>query len=296
VDLILLDLTMPGVQGFSGLISLRAENPDIPVVIVSATEEPTVIRRAIEFGASGFIPKSMNVDSIGSAIEAVLAGDAWTPPDVDLTATEDKETADLVRRLGTLTPQQVRVLMMLSEGLLNKQIAYELGVSEATVKAHVSAILDKLGVDSRTQAVIAASGSASRNAPPRPAWTSRAGALGRQPVEEAVDALERLIRELALEAVEHMRAAGPERELRPVARGRPAGRHEQAVVEERVHGAHREQGRRHALEVRIKRRDVGAAPVDAGPQRLSAKMRMSRVLRMSFGAPQRAALGVSVTS
>jgi DNA-binding NarL/FixJ family response regulator len=157
VDLILLDLTMPGVQGFSGLISLRAEHPDIPVVIVSATEEPTVIRRAIEFGASGFIPKSMNVDSIGSAIEAVLAGDAWTPPDVDLTATEDKETADLVRRLGTLTPQQVRVLMMLSEGLLNKQIAYELGVSEATVKAHVSAILDKLGVDSRTQAVIAAS-------------------------------------------------------------------------------------------------------------------------------------------
>ncbi len=157
VDLILLDLTMPGVQGFSGLISLRAEHPEIPVVIVSATEEPTVIRRAIEFGASGFIPKSMNVDSIGAAIEVVLAGDVWTPPDVDLSATEDKETADLVRRLGTLTPQQVRVLMMLSEGLLNKQIAYELSVSEATVKAHVSAILDKLGVDSRTQAVIAAS-------------------------------------------------------------------------------------------------------------------------------------------
>jgi DNA-binding NarL/FixJ family response regulator len=157
VDLILLDLTMPGVQGFSGLIALRAQHPGVPVVIVSATEEPTVIRRAIEFGASGFIPKSMNVDSIGTAIEAVLAGDAWTPPDVDLSAVEDKETADLVRRLGTLTPQQVRVLMMLSEGLLNKQIAYELGVSEATVKAHVSAILDKLGVDSRTQAVIAAS-------------------------------------------------------------------------------------------------------------------------------------------
>ncbi len=157
VDLILLDLTMPGVQGFSGLISLRAQHPGVPVMIVSATEEPTVIRRAIEFGASGFIPKSMNVDAIGSAIQAVLAGDAWTPPDIDLSAAEDKETADLVRRLGTLTPQQVRVLMMLSEGLLNKQIAYELGVSEATVKAHVSAILDKLGVDSRTQAVIAAS-------------------------------------------------------------------------------------------------------------------------------------------
>ncbi|WP_245410995.1 response regulator [Microvirga flavescens] len=157
VDLILLDLTMPGVQGFSGLLSLRAQYPEIPVVIVSANEEATVIRRAMEFGAFGFIPKSVNVDSIGSAIEAVLAGDTWTPPDVDLTAAEDKETADLVRRLGTLTPQQVRVLAMLSEGLLNKQIAYELGVSEATVKAHVSAILDKLGVDSRTQAVIAAS-------------------------------------------------------------------------------------------------------------------------------------------
>lgn len=156
VDLILLDLTMPGVQGFSGLISLRAQYPELPVVIVSATEEPAVIRRAMEFGASGFIPKSINTDSIGGAIQAVLAGDIWTPPDIDLSAAEDKETSDLVRRLGTLTPQQVRVLTMLSEGLLNKQIAYELGVSEATVKAHVSAILDKLGVDSRTQAVIAA--------------------------------------------------------------------------------------------------------------------------------------------
>ncbi|WP_230531326.1 response regulator [Microvirga roseola] len=157
VDLILLDLTMPGVQGFSGLMSLRAQFPELPVVIVSATEEPTVIRRAMDFGASGFIPKSIDTDSIGGAIQAVLDGDTWTPPDVDLSAAEDKETADLVRRLGTLTPQQVRVLTMLSEGLLNKQIAYELGVSEATVKAHVSAILDKLGVDSRTQAVIAAS-------------------------------------------------------------------------------------------------------------------------------------------
>ncbi len=157
VDLILLDLTMPGVQGFSGLIALRAQYPHVPAVIVSASEEPTVIRRALDFGASGFIPKSLDVDGIGAAIQTVLAGETWTPPDVDLTATEDRETADLVRRLATLTPQQVRVLMMLSEGLLNKQIAYELSVSEATVKAHVSAILDKLGVDSRTQAVIAAS-------------------------------------------------------------------------------------------------------------------------------------------
>lgn len=157
VDLVLLDLMMPGVQGFSGLIYLRAQQPDVPVVIVSATEEAVVIRRAIEFGASGFIPKSLDIEGIGNAIRLVLAGEVWVPPEVDLDQAEDKEIADLVRRLGRLTPQQMRVLMMLSEGLLNKQIAYALTVSEATVKAHVSAILQKLGVDSRTQAVIAAS-------------------------------------------------------------------------------------------------------------------------------------------
>src|SRR5229473_7812646 len=92
-----------------------------------------------------------------AAIRQVLEGGVWTPPDVDLTAGPDDDTRDLVTKLSTLTPQQVRVLMMLSGGLLNKQIAYELGVSEATVKAHVSAILQKLGVESRTQAVIAAS-------------------------------------------------------------------------------------------------------------------------------------------
>ena len=156
VDLVLLDLTMPGVQGFSGLIYLRAQYPEIPIVIVSATEDPLVIRRAIHFGASGFIPKSLDLDGIGNAVRTVLSGDIWAPPDVDLDGPDDRETSDLVRRLGRLTPQQMRVLMMLSEGLLNKQIAYELGVSEATVKAHVSAILQKLGVDSRTQAVIAA--------------------------------------------------------------------------------------------------------------------------------------------
>lgn len=157
LDLVLLDLTMPGVQGFSGLIYLRAQHPQTPVVIVSANEDPQIIRRAIEFGAAGFIPKSLDVDQIGAAIQTVLAGDSWVPAEVDLGSHDDGETADLVRRVATLTPQQVRVLMMLSEGLLNKQIAYELSVSEATVKAHVSAILQKLGVESRTQAVIAAS-------------------------------------------------------------------------------------------------------------------------------------------
>jgi DNA-binding NarL/FixJ family response regulator len=157
VDLVLLDLTMPGVRGFSGLMYLRAQYPAVPVVIVSANEDPAVIRRCMEFGASGFIPKTLGNEAMRAAIGNVLAGGVWTPPDVELGRGSDAETAALVARLATLTPQQVRVLMMLSEGLLNKQIAYELSVSEATVKAHVSAILQKLGVESRTQAVIAAS-------------------------------------------------------------------------------------------------------------------------------------------
>jgi DNA-binding NarL/FixJ family response regulator len=157
VDLILLDLTMPGVRGFSGLVYLRAEYPSVPIIVVSANDDPSVIRRCMDFGASGFIPKTLGVDAMRTAISRVLAGGVWTPPDIDLQTGPDAETAALVGKLGTLTPQQVRVLMMLSEGLLNKQIAYELSVSEATVKAHVSAILQKLGVESRTQAVIAAS-------------------------------------------------------------------------------------------------------------------------------------------
>jgi DNA-binding NarL/FixJ family response regulator len=156
IDLVLLDLTMPGVRGFSGLMYLRAQYPSVPVVIVSANDEPSVIRRCMDFGASGFIPKTLDVEVMREAVSSVLKGGVWTPPDVDLSAACDAETTVLLSRLATLTPQQVRVLMMLSEGLLNKQIAYELSVSEATVKAHVSAILQKLGVESRTQAVIAA--------------------------------------------------------------------------------------------------------------------------------------------
>ncbi|QJP15116.1 response regulator transcription factor [Starkeya sp. ORNL1] len=156
IDLVLLDLAMPGVRGFSGLMYLRAQYPGVPVVVVSAHEEAATIRHCMDFGASGFIPKTSAADTMRGALAAVLEGRTWTPPDVDLDAGVDKETKALAGRLATLTPQQVRVLMMLSEGLLNKQIAYELGVSEATVKAHVSAILQKLGVESRTQAVIAA--------------------------------------------------------------------------------------------------------------------------------------------
>src|SRR5713101_5335469 len=156
IDLILLDLSMPGVRGFSGLMYLRAQYPSVPIIVVSATEDPTVIRRCMDFGASGFIPKTLGIEAMRGAIARVFEGGVWTPPDVDLSGKPDADTAELIARLATLTPQQVRVLMMLSEGLLNKQIAYALGVSEATVKAHVSAILQKLGVESRTQAVIAA--------------------------------------------------------------------------------------------------------------------------------------------
>jgi DNA-binding NarL/FixJ family response regulator len=135
---------------------LRGQYPAVPVIVVSANDDPAAIRRCMDFGASGFIPKTLGVEQMREAIAAILKGGIWTPPDVDLAVGSDAATAQLMRRMATLTPQQVRVLMMLSEGLLNKQIAYQLDVSEATVKAHVSAILQKLGVESRTQAVIAA--------------------------------------------------------------------------------------------------------------------------------------------
>jgi DNA-binding NarL/FixJ family response regulator len=155
IELVLLDLNMPGNNGLSGLLRLRTAQPGIPVVIVSANEEPGIVRRSLEIGASGYIPKSSTAEQMRSAIRAVLEGEVWVPDSLDLNGTDDREGSELIQRLQTLTPQQNKVLSMLGEGLLNKQIAYELGVSEATVKAHVSAVLLKLGVDSRTQAVIA---------------------------------------------------------------------------------------------------------------------------------------------
>lgn len=156
-DLVLLDLNVPGARGFSGLLLLRAQYPEVPVMIVSAVDEPGVIRSAIELGAAGYLHKSVGPPEIRRAIETVLAGEMFVPEEAGLATTEqDEGQAELLQRLATLTPQQVRVLMMLSDGLMNKQIAFELSISEATVKAHVSAILQKLDVDSRTQAVIAA--------------------------------------------------------------------------------------------------------------------------------------------
>lgn len=155
VDLVLLDLKMPGVQGLSGLMFLRAQYPAVPIAVVSASDEPHIIRRALDLGASGFIPKSLTVEDMRRAVAAILEGGVWAPE--SLGTAPDSEADALAQRIATLTPQQMRVLMMLKEGLLNKQIAFQLGVSEATVKAHVSAILQKLDVGSRTQAVIAAS-------------------------------------------------------------------------------------------------------------------------------------------
>ena len=154
LDLVLLDLAMPGVSGFSGLLTLRAEHPDIPVMIVSATDDASTISRAMALGASGFVPKSSSIDTIRGAIEAVLRGDTWQPEGSDGVVESDPEVDDILKCVATLTPQQKRVLSMISQGLLNKQIAYELDVSEATIKAHVSAVLQKMNVDSRTQAVI----------------------------------------------------------------------------------------------------------------------------------------------
>ena len=156
IDLVLLDLNMPGVQGFSGLMYLRAQFPMVPVVVVSATEDLKTIRRCLELKASGFIPKSLPATAIKAALKTVLEGGVWVPPGIDMGPGGGAQ-ASSTGRLDTLTPQQMRVLMMLSDGLLNKQIAFKLDVSEATVKAHVSAILQKLDVDSRTQAVIAMS-------------------------------------------------------------------------------------------------------------------------------------------
>lgn len=154
IDLILLDLSMPGVRGFSGLLYLRSQHSNIPIAICSATEDATTIRRALDFGASGFIPKSSSLDVMSLAIHSIMVGEVWIPEDIDLNVLDKDE--DMIRRMSSLTPQQMRVLMMVSEGLLNKQIAYRLSVSEATIKAHVSAILQKLNVESRTQAVIIA--------------------------------------------------------------------------------------------------------------------------------------------
>ena len=158
VELLLLDLHMPGASGFSALVHLRGQHPGLPIIVVSAHEEASVIRRAIAHGASGYIPKSAPVQTIVDAVRCVLDGDLWVPPSVRSSATTLRpDEVGAATAVAALTPQQFRVLNMIAEGQLNKQIAWELGVSEATVKAHMTAIMRKLGVSNRTQVALLAS-------------------------------------------------------------------------------------------------------------------------------------------
>ena len=155
-DLALLDLSMPDVHGFDGLLQLRTRHPRLPVVIVSGHEDAKIISEALSYGAAGFIPKSARKDDLAAAIRSVMDGAIYVPQNYQPQPADADRTdrADMVQRLSKLTPQQLRVLQMLRQGMLNKQIAYELQVGETTVKAHVSEILRKLNVYSRTQAVI----------------------------------------------------------------------------------------------------------------------------------------------
>jgi DNA-binding NarL/FixJ family response regulator len=154
-DLLLLDLQMPGMNGLVSLAELRASYPAVPILVVSANEDPLIMREVLEFGASGFLPKSTPINEIGAAVGAILAGGIWLPVAAG-EAYLDEEDSELAARIAELTPQQRRVLMLLTEGKPNKQIAFDLAVTEATVKAHLSQIFRKLGVRSRTQAVITA--------------------------------------------------------------------------------------------------------------------------------------------
>ncbi|PWC35550.1 response regulator transcription factor [Azospirillum sp. TSO22-1] len=154
MDLLLLDINMPGMNGLSGLVNLRNQFPATPVVVVSAHEDRKLVREVIQCGAAGFIPKSTPRDGIAAALRLVMEGGVYVPDLPGEDEPEDGETAEIARRLATLTPQQMRVLEMLGTGKLNKEIAYELSITETTVKAHVSAILQKLKVYSRTQAVV----------------------------------------------------------------------------------------------------------------------------------------------
>jgi len=155
-DIALLDLNIPGVSGFEGLLRLRSLYPRLPVLVVSGLENEQIIEEAITYGAAGFLPKSLGREVLATAIGTVMAGDVYLPASAQTSAISEpaSDKSKIIERLLSLTPQQLRVLFMLREGLLNKQIAYELDVGATTVKKHVSEILRKLCVHSRTQAVI----------------------------------------------------------------------------------------------------------------------------------------------
>lgn len=153
IDALLLDLDMPGMDGLTGIATVRASYPSVPIVVVSAARDGRTMRRVMDLGASAFMPKSASLEAIARVVKAVLDGEVLMPPDAEASES-DEEAIDFARRASQLTPQQWRVLALMARGRLNKQIAFELSVGEPTVKAHVTTILRKLGVRSRTQAVI----------------------------------------------------------------------------------------------------------------------------------------------
>jgi DNA-binding NarL/FixJ family response regulator len=175
VELLLLDLSMPGAQGFSALIQARSHFPAVPVVVVSGREDPNIVTRTLAHGASAFVPKSSSPAIIVEALRTVLQGGTWTPSNAATAAFADPlmrlahSESDAAQRVAKLTPQQFRVLSMLCAGLLNKQIAAELRVSEATVKAHMTAVMEKLGAANRTHAVLLAQRLALDHSVPAPA-------------------------------------------------------------------------------------------------------------------------------
>jgi DNA-binding NarL/FixJ family response regulator len=157
-DLLLLDLNLPGAHGFSALAHLRGSHPQLPVIVISATDDPRTVHRAIAFGAQGFVSKSADAKTIGRHVQAIMRGELVTPAGLDADAQGlDVEALEAAQRLAQLTPQQFRVFGMLCSGRLNKQIAHDLKIMEATVKAHMTVILRKLGAANRTQAVLIAS-------------------------------------------------------------------------------------------------------------------------------------------
>ena len=169
-ELLLLDLHMPGARGYSALAHIRGQYPGLPTIVVSGHEEAQVARRALAHGAAAYIPKSTDAADIVAAIHTVLDGDVWLPPALlGSTGELRPDEAAAAAQIAALTPQQFRVMTMIAEGLLNKQIAWELGVSEATVKAHMTAIMRKLGVNNRTQvALIASQLAVDQESPPVP--------------------------------------------------------------------------------------------------------------------------------
>lgn len=161
IDLIMLDLSMKGITGFEGLISMRAAFPRIPILVVSGHDEPRIIRQAIELGAAGFVPKSADKSTYIRAMDCIAAGSIFMPEPADAGGVGlhglSGEAASASARIAKLTPAQLNVLGMLKRGKINKQIAYELGIGDSMVKAHVSEIMRKLGVRNRTQVAICAS-------------------------------------------------------------------------------------------------------------------------------------------